>query len=140
MARGGYTFDQIKEMSAVEIMYIWHYQNKAEKDRMDELATILGVLWNLNSAYLKDSKEGADSTPSDKFFMPLSVAINPEILEYVKKRAKNGSLNTSTLIGGGEFRLPDNAKLKSVADMTKDDFMSLIGGSLPSSKKSKQGA
>ena len=123
MARGGYTFADVKDMSAVEIRYLYHYQNMVEKSRFDELGAMLGVIWNLEEQKAA-AAASADAPPPKTMFIPLSVAINPKILDMVYK--KSGA--ESSTVGGADFKPPEeNAVVKPMGDMSKDDFLRMLG-------------
>lgn len=124
MARGGYTFDDIKNMSPEEVLYLYHYQNMAERSRFDELGAMLGVIWNLEEQKQQAAVAAAGAPAPKTMFIPLSVAINPKILDMVYK--KSGAEST---VGGTDFKPPEgeNALVKPMADMSKDDFLRMLG-------------
>lgn len=124
MARGGYTFSDIKAMDPTEVNYLWHYQNYVEKQRFNELASMLGVLWDLDDFKASSTKEAsADEPASNKMFIPLSIVINPKIMEMIQKKS-----GTDSQIGGSDFKPPEeNAKVIPMADLSKEDFLRMLG-------------
>ena len=121
MARGGYTFKEMAEMSEGEIRFLDHYQKRIEEGRWQYLNSMLGVEWDLE----QQSKPAAtDIGDNRKIFIPLSVAINPKIVEHVKEEAKKYK---NAFIGGGEFRPEKNVEIRSSGELSKEDFFKLIG-------------
>lgn len=124
MARGGYTFREVKGMSALELRFLYHYQTKMEKEKMDSLVSVLGVYWDLEE-YNKRHSGGNTNNDSKSLFIPLSVAINPQVLEYVKAEAnKIGKVSS---VAGGEYKPAQGEQIKSMADMDKDEFLKMVG-------------
>ena len=121
MARGGYTFKEIAEMSEEEVQFLDHYQKKVEEGRWEYLNSMLGVEWDLEH-YSKPAATGVGE--SRKMFIPLSVAINPKIMEHVKEEAKKYK---NIFIGGGEFKPEKNVEIRSSGELSKEDFFKLIG-------------
>ena len=140
MARGGYTFDQIRQMSSIELMFLYHYQELAIKEQQQYLTNILGVIWDkktlMEQSVAEQGPEG--SKPVEELFIPLSLAINPEVLDFVKGqfgirkdgKSNKGKDNTGSkvpFVGGGDYIPKKNEVITSMGDMSKEDFMKLIG-------------
>ena len=104
---------------------------------MDSLGTMLGTNWDLKQMNNQAPENSENSEPSDQLMIPLAIAINPKILEYVKSQA--GKVGTSkTYIGGGEYTPTDGEVVKSTASLSDDAFLALLGrGPVGSAKKNK---
>ena len=133
MARGGYTPDDIRKMTYEEILFIHHYQNRTDEERQNFLNTVLGVVWSAEEFIEKPQPAGArppvDTGPPDKMFIPLSMAINPELVQRVKESlglAKGGNAGKS-VIGGGDYMPKENEVIHSMADMSKAEFKRMMG-------------
>ena len=126
MARGGYTFEQIKQMDNTQLLYLHHYQLLLQKDQQEFLSTALGIVWDKKS--LVEKTENDSSKPIEKLFIPLSVAVNPDILDYVKAQFKmTTSAKGPVFIGGGEYTPKPHEVVTSMSDLSKEDFMKLMG-------------
>ena len=127
MSRGGYTFEQIRQMSETEILFLYHYQELLRQQDQEFLTNALGVIWEKENLV---GKLESDNQKIEKLFIPLSVAINPEILDYVKKQFNLGGKSKATgpaYVGGGEYMPKPNEEIKPMSDLSKDEFMRLIG-------------
>lgn len=121
MARGGYTPEQIRSMSNVDLNFISHYQMKNEELFFEKLAIYLGVLWNIDEMA---QAEKSVQPSKDKILIPLAAGINPNILKYIKKEAKD---KKTPYIGGGEYVPKEGETVKSVEEMDADTFLGMIG-------------
>jgi hypothetical protein len=134
MARGGYTFEQIRQMSQMEVMFLYYYQDLAIKEQQKYLTNILGIIWNRNTLVQQTSESSGESKPINELFIPLSLAINPEVLDFIKTQfgmgkdgvAPGGEVNKA-YIGGGEYQPKKGEVIKSMSEMSKEDFMKLLG-------------
>lgn len=126
MARGGYTFEQIRQMDNTQLLYLHHYQILVQKEQQEFLSSALGIVWDKKS--LLEKTEGDSSTPIEKLFIPLSVAVNPDILDYVKAQFKMSTNSKGPVhIGGGEYMPKPNEVVTSMGDLSKEDFLKLLG-------------
>jgi len=132
MARGGYTFSDIRQMSQNEIEFISYHQERVELDFIDKLSVILGVTWDLE-AYARAKKAINPNEKQKTLVIPLSAAINMKILDYVDKQAgTSGVVGTKApYIGGGEYQPKEGEVIASVESMDKDTFLGLIGRPKP---------
>lgn len=125
MARGGYTFEDIRKMSDVELLFLKHYQEVIKKEQEEFLVSSLGIVWDKKS--FEDKMDKGDK-PIEKLFIPLSVAVNPEVLDYVRKQFKLGKGGGKPpLIGGGDYIPKQGEEVVSMGDLSKEDFLRLIG-------------
>lgn len=135
IARGGYTFSEITAMSKEERMFIHYHQNLSEQNQMRTLLKALGVVWE-KSDFLRSSSdsESSESYSSD-VYIPLAMTINPNIHKFVSDSAKKSVGSTSRNDGSGQA-LPSNlGKIRSMAELSKEDFYKLIGQPIPSKLK-----
>jgi len=109
-------------MSSTEVFYLWHYQNLSDKAQFDELSRLLGVVWDL-SKMTAESTDATVTTDNSKLFIPLTVAINPKILEFVRGKSKP----TASVIGGGEFVPAAGEKVVPMSEMPKEQFLAMVG-------------
>lgn len=128
MARGGYTFEQVREMSYTELLFLHHYQEMVKNEQQEFIVNALGVVWDKESLVSK-LNVGTENKPIEKLFIPLSVAVNPDILDYVRKQFNVNSKKPSgpVFIGGGEYMPRPGEEVRSMGDLSKDEFMRLIG-------------
>ena len=124
MARGNYTFEEIRKMSDIELLFLQHYQELIKKEQEEFFISSLGIVWDKKSFEEKLEK---DNKPIEKLFIPLSVAVNPDILDYVKKQFNVSKIGKSTMIGGGEYMPRPGEEIISMGELSKDEFMKLIG-------------
>jgi len=127
MARGGYTVSDINSMSEEEIAFIYHYQDLAIEKQHSYLASILGVVWTRDDVTPAVGK--GSSVPPDKILVPLSMAINPNVVSYVSSVfGIGGTEKKETSSSSVEGYTPSsNEKIVSTEGMGKEEFMKLIG-------------
>ena len=106
-------------------------------EQQNFLTSILGVVWDKNS--LSESMAESKTKTKmvlDKLFIPLSLAINPDVMDFVQTQfgmgGKAGKVSNDGVIGnpfiaGGEYMPKAGEKIMSMDNMTKEDFMSLLG-------------
>lgn len=130
VARGGYTLDQISKMDPVDISFIHYHQEMNEEKRFKTLFKALGILWDKNEINNNESRTIEDS---NEIFIPLAMTIKPEILDLVNKSSnsnkKDGIVKT---LGDGTAIDPELGPVKSMSDLSKEEFYRLIGNPIPS--------
>jgi len=129
MVRGGYTFDQIVKMDFTEILFLHHYQELNKRMTEEFITQALGILWNKED-FIEQSGEKAKANKNfSQLFIPLSMAINPDIQEYVKKQfnVSNKPSGKPNYIGGGSYMPKPNEVVNSLDALSKDEFMKMIG-------------
>ena len=138
MARGNYTYDDIREWSSEEVYFVYHYQELQVRQQQDFFASAMGIVWDKKQMLAMAAKGGEESgkpgKPIEKVFVPLSAAINPQIIEFVKGMfglGGEGSLPAPTsqghYIGGGEYSPKKGEKVVSMSTLSKRDFLALLG-------------
>ena len=134
MAVGKYTPAQIKEMSLLELLMIRHYQEKEKDEFMDRLGTYLGVLWDVEALKKPKSEISTSTVSNGKIFTPLTMVINPKILEIIQGQ---GGVEDSRkpFIGGGEYIPKPGQKIVSAGSLSREDFYTLLGRKAPKMAK-----
>lgn len=124
MARGGYTVRDLIDMTDEQISFIYHYQNLVEQKREDFLASALGVMWSK-----EDFKKGEGSgPPPDKVFLPLSVALNPNVSSYVSGLfGMSGTSGEKASAPPEGYRPEEGEEVVSMSSLDKDSFLKMIG-------------
>jgi len=112
-----------------------------EQARYQQLFKALGVLWSKEDL-AKPTKRDPNAPEPDEVFIPLSMVINPKVLDIVRSDKSSNRKE-----GEGVKVLSDGTPIdkslgpvKSMSDLTKDEFFNLIGQPMPSrmSKESKE--
>ena len=130
MARGGYTFNEIREMDPLEVLYLYHYQELSLKEQQGFLTNALGVVWDKSIFTEQVATTGTESKPTNEIFIPLSLAINPNVMEFVKAQfgmGPSGKGGKTPMIAGGEYSPKANEVITSMAELSKEDFLKLLG-------------
>lgn len=127
MARGGYTFEDIQKMDAIKIQFLYHYQNLVQTEWMEFITNSLGLIWDrktFTERIVDTSKKSID-----KLFIPLSLAINPDLLDYVRDQFKVGKHHghQNSVIGGGEYVPRPNEIVTPMSELSKEEFLALLG-------------
>lgn len=97
MAKGGYTWREVREMSELQLSFVDHYQQKQEIDFVEKIATILGLSWDLD---FLDKVQAGTPEPTSRIFLPLSLVIDPELVEKLRKRRSGSTVQDDS--GGGQ--------------------------------------
>ena len=137
MARGHYTFEDVKDWTREQWYFLFHYQEMDVVRQEEFLTNALGVLWDAKKMR-EQSASGPEGTSvnKDKLFIPLSLAVNPEILSFVNKQfgiasssSEKGSGVTDgpSYIAGGSYKPKSGEVVKSMADMPKEEFLKTVG-------------
>lgn len=138
MARGGYTPSEIREMSDSELYFIHHYQTLRDKKLIDALGKMLGVVWDINEIQAAENTD--EDVYSDTITFPLAMVINPKIVEIVKKqkpKAKGRASTGSKFIAAGEYIPKPNENIRSMGDLSKEEFYKMINATMPSKAPSQ---
>ena len=112
-------------MDSTEILFLHYHQDLIDQQRFKSLFKALGVLWQKGDL---DTK--TDISDTDDVFIPLSMVINPKILDLVKSNRKSKD-GPKTLSDGTAFD-PALGTVKSMGDLTKEEFYRMIGQAMPS--------
>lgn len=141
MARGGYTFDDIRQMSTSEITFLYHYQRLVVQEQQQFLVSTLGVVWDRESVSQVSAESGSNSTPAaplTKLFIPLSLAINPDVADFVKSQfgVSGASPGKAPYIAGGDYIPKSNENIVSMGELSRDEFLEMIGRKPKKSSKS----
>jgi len=105
------------------LLFTDHALREVEQDRMDQLSTMLGVMWTKEQAEALKQRGGPRrdprEQPRDRLFVPLLAGFKPEILDYVKK-----SFGSSTGIDAPGWYDPENGVVEAF-EMPRDEFIQL---------------
>ncbi len=124
MARGGYRVKDLLDMTDEEISFIYHYQNLVEEKREDFVSTALGVVWSKEDFAKKDASGGGP--PPDKIFLPLSIALNPNVSSYVGELFGNSTGGKKSPVPEG-YQAAEGEEIVSMESLDKDAFLKMIG-------------
>jgi len=111
-------------MDTTELCFIDHYQTLHHSGLMDNLMYALGLSWNLD-AIRKQAEVATPTTPSNEIFIPLSVVINPKIMEYVKEQAGIQEKKNVEQVDG--YVPKENEKITSMGNLNKEEFKAMLG-------------
>jgi len=125
MARGGYSFDQIKEMDTTQIQFLHHYQDLVQNEWQQFITNALGLVWDRKTFMDRVVDTDSNKEPLEKIFIPLSLAINPDLLDYVKSQFK--ITGKGSLIAGGDYKVKPNEVVKPMSELSKTDFLKMLG-------------
>lgn len=117
-------------MGTTELLFLNHYQTMVQTEQQEFITTALGLVWEKKDFTTKVVDTGGGKNKSiEKLFIPLSVATNPDILDFVRKEfgLQGGAKTAVPLIGGGDYLPKPNEVITSMGDLSKDEFMRLIG-------------
>ncbi len=105
--------------------YTLYWLNKVERDREKGMLKALGILWEKEDIIEKPNKS---TEKPDTLLVPLSVQINPKILEFVKKNLQTAD-NTNNydglkgLIGENDIIIEDSEIDSSIlSDVIKNQY------------------
>ncbi len=140
IARGGYTFEQVARMSTGERMFIHYHQGLSDQSKMRTLLKALGVIWD-KSDFISTGVEETDhkESVSNEVFIPLAMTINPAIHKHVSDTSKKTTGNSvSKFYGNGDTIEGSLGKVRSMSELSKEDFYKMISYPIPSKLKKAQ--
>ena len=119
-------------MSELDIQFLSHYQGLVESENQKFITDVLGVLWDAEEFKQSEHTDGAGGSQfPDKLFIPLSMAINSELITSVKEAMGitkgKGKASKAPFIGGGDHMPKKGEVYKSMGDLSKEDFKQMIG-------------
>lgn len=118
-------------MDPLERMFIHYHQELDEQDKMKQLLKALGIIWSKSEL----QKAGSGGGDSDTVFIPLAATINPNIFDLVlgknAKTAKQGEVVKA--MSDGTPIDSSMGQVRSMAELSKEEFYKLIGQPIPSS-------
>lgn len=119
MAMGHYTFEDIRSWTSEQLHFAYHYQQLDRMAFLDQIATILGVRWDLNA--MRSSQSGGGV--GNEVFIPLAATVNPKLLEEIQKMAGKASPSPNS-----KFETNENlGEVKSTSSLSKEEFLALLG-------------
>jgi len=111
-------------MSSDELLFLNHYQELNMKEQQKFITDVLGVVFDAKSFEDRSEYQGRSK---DSVLIPLSMAINPKILEWAKEHFQSGGGTKNPHIAGGTYQPAPGEVVKSMADMSKEDFLQMVG-------------
>ncbi len=123
-------------MDYAEILYIHYHQDLMEQARYNQLFKALGVLWSKEDL---SRKADPDAPDSDEVFIPLSMVINPKVLDIVRsdKSANRKQGDPVKVLSDGTPIDASLGPVRSMGDLSKEEFFRLIGQPMPSAMSEK---
>lgn len=101
-----------------------YWLQKRETDLFATLGKMLGVVWNRDQIAAMQSDNQPSTAPKD-LFLPLSAAVNPDLVKGLTKLfriSKGGSF-----IGGGEYIAQKGEEVVNLGDLPQEEFMQWAG-------------
>lgn len=96
-----------------------HWLQKRESDVADLLMKLLGTAWSREDVTkMMETK----SAPPDDIFLPLALAVNPELGEQLREMFRVGK---GAFIGGGEYLPGAGEQVVELGDLPAEDFKRL---------------
>jgi len=89
----------------------------------------LGVIWEAEEFNKPQVVNNTNTGKPDRIFIPLSMAVNPEIITTIKENlglTKDGK-KARTFVGGGDYVPKDGEQITSMGDLSKGDFKKMMG-------------
>jgi hypothetical protein len=129
-------------------MFTYHWLKKVDKEQWNRLGSQLGTMWSRSELLrLNDAPTGVGEG-SDTVFVPLSLVINPDLVEGLMSKAKEGPNQQSTgptstpsaPMGRGDglntgMSLPSGEEVVNMATLPKNEFLDVIrAGGLPTER------
>ena len=131
MAKTGWTLEYINSLPSEHLLYSYHWIKKVERDQWDILSSHLGTVWNIEDLRkLKNNEANPASSSSSVIFVPLSLVMNPGLVEGLLNRGNNSKPGQPSLPLGDSLAT-DMALPKDVVPMStlsKEDFLKLVRG------------
>jgi hypothetical protein len=109
------TNDELLEFTA-------YWLQRREEDFFKTLSKILGVAWSRDDVK-KMSEDKKSSVIAADAFIPLSMAINPEVLKGLQKMF---AIGTDHAIAGGEYVPSAGEQVVELGDLPPDQFLKFV--------------
>lgn len=106
-------------MTPLQWLYMYYWLKKIDREGTEFIERILGTFWKA------EDFEGDDASPGpiESMRIPLVVALNPDILEHIKKK-----LSRSSVIGGGTYKAKEGEQIIEMDErMSKEEFLQMVG-------------
>ena len=118
------------------LMFAYHWYQKIDNDQWDRLGHQLGTMWSRSELLRMSAAEPGAREDSDRVFVPLSLVINPDLVDGLLKKAKKNP-NQSTVAGeaaslpSGDglntgMSLPAGEEVVNMANLPKEEFLNVI--------------
>ncbi len=97
-----------------------HWLQKRDTDLLDSIAKMIGTVWTRDQV-ARMTEEGASAAAPKELFIPLAAAINPEIIDWLKKTLRVSA--AGEFIGGGEYHPAAGEEVVELGDLPREEFM-----------------
>lgn len=84
----GWKKEYLQTLDPVELYYIYFWVKKRETDFTNSLGEMLGTHWSADALRSLAFGSKDSGKPSDDAFIPLAIAINPELIKTLKEMGK----------------------------------------------------
>jgi hypothetical protein len=130
-------------------MFAFHWLQKTDNDQWDKLGHQLGTMWSRSELLRMSTEEPGAKEGSDRVFVPLSLVINPDLVDGLLRKTKkdqNTQSPTSAedpLPSGDRLNtgmaLPLGEEVVNMATLPKNEFLNVIrSGGLPTERAKKE--
>jgi hypothetical protein len=130
-------------------MFAYHWLQKDDTDQWDRLGHQLGTMWSRSELLRMSTAEPGAREGADRIFVPLSLVINPDLVDGLLKKAKKDQ-NQPSATGDGTplppgdglntgMALPAGEEVVNMADLPKNEFLNVIrSGGLPTESAKRE--
>jgi len=135
LAKTGWKLEYINKLPEDHLLFVYHYLRKNETEQWEHLGAHLGTIWDRNEL-LKLQQSGAKPENS-RIFVPLSLVMNPDLPDALLGKRRNQSAapqSSEDVLPSGDglntgMSLPTDTEIVNMAELSKDEFLSVIGKS-----------
>jgi len=96
-----------------------HWLQKYEDEKHDKVVKLLGVYWTRKEIEEMSKRKDKATAPMEAF-IPLALAINPDLMEGLEKMFR---VTKGGFIGGGEYQTNTGEDVVNLGDMAPEDFL-----------------
>ena len=110
------TDPRFRELSSNDLLlrFTVHWLRKRESDLMNWATKVLGVVWSRDEV----RQMSKTSMIGDEVFIPLSIAVNNDLPEHLKKMFSS----SGSQIGGGDYKPAPGEEIVELGEMPVDEF------------------
>ena len=134
MAKKDWTVDYVNSLPNEHLLFVYHYLKKSENDFWDRMSSHLGTMWKKSELIrLRDKVPGnSKASESDTIFVPLSLGINPGLVEGLVGKTRSNS--TASVATEPSFMMEDGLNtgmtlppgVEPMANLPKEEFLGII--------------
>ena len=115
-------------MVSEHLLFSYHWLKKVENDQWSTLASHLGTVWDIAELNrLKNNEPVANAPRATTVFVPLSLVMNPGLVEGLLNKGSTSKSGQPLLTGDGlstEMALPGD--VVPMSTLSKTDFLKMI--------------